>query len=795
MSPEGFQDDLGAIGRIGAVPAILDILCRTTGMGFAAVARVTEDRWIACAVRDLIGFGLQPGGELDVATTICREVRQARSAVLIDHVAEDATYCGHPTPAMYGFQSYISVPIMRRNGDFFGTLCAIDPRPARVNTPETAGTVRLFADLIAAQLDADERLAMAETVQRSDALTRSILAATPDCVKVLSAEGTVEFMNERGVELNQLLSAADVVGQEFAAMWPPPEQERIRSAVRQAAAGEMTRVSGFCPTARGEPRWWEASFAPFHPDGSEAGILKIVGVSRDISDRTQAEERLRELQGKQEFLLHLGDTIRPLHDPVEVQAEACRLLGDYLSVAQVGFGEIDATQNFVTIHREWNGGRLPSIAGTWRMDDFGPAFVADMRRGETAVIPDIARDRRTGAPEVLAAYARIGIRAVLNVPLVKRGRMVAVLFIHHPGPRPWSPAEVELVEETCGRLWEAAERVRAEAAMRESEGRLGAALAAARLGSFEWNLQSNAVTLDDRSREIFALSEGEGARAEEVFARIHPDDFPRVRAEAEAAAGAMMRLVTEYRIVVPGGGVRFVASLSDAKPGANGTAERMVGVFADVTDRRAAEDRQALLAREVNHRAKNALAVVQSVVHLTPARDLATFKQAVGGRISALARAQTLLAEDHWRGADLRTLLVAELAPFLGDRRVELDGAAVAVSPGAAQPMAMAFHELATNAVKYGALSVGTGRLAVSWWLDWGRKGAATLHLRWTEVGGPPITAPPGRAGFGSRVLDNTLRGQLSGEVLRAWEPSGLVCTIVVPMKTGPESEGVAAGQ
>jgi GAF domain-containing protein len=114
-------------------------------------------------VRDEIAFGLTPGGELQVATTICDEIRDSGQAVVIDHVTEDVNFCHHPTPKMYGFQSYISVPIFRPDGRFFGTLCAIDPRPARLNTPETVGMFRLFADLIAFHLDAQERLRLSET--------------------------------------------------------------------------------------------------------------------------------------------------------------------------------------------------------------------------------------------------------------------------------------------------------------------------------------------------------------------------------------------------------------------------------------------------------------------------------------------------------------------------------------------------------------------------------------------------------------------------------------------------------
>src|SRR5918997_1113528 len=102
---DDLQTDIAAISRIDVVPTILEVICASTGLGFAAVARVTEDRWVACAVRDEIAFGLVPGGELEVATTICDEIRDAGKAVVIDHVDEDAAYCQHPTPRMYGFQS------------------------------------------------------------------------------------------------------------------------------------------------------------------------------------------------------------------------------------------------------------------------------------------------------------------------------------------------------------------------------------------------------------------------------------------------------------------------------------------------------------------------------------------------------------------------------------------------------------------------------------------------------------------------------------------------------------------
>lgn len=144
------------------VPTILEVICKTTGMGFAAVARVTDDRWVACAVLDNVDFGLKAGGELKVESTICHEIWQSHELVVIDDVDESPQYRVHHTPAIYGLKSYISVPIIRRDGSFFGTLCAIDRAPHKVDNPETIGMFQLFAKLIAANLDSNADLVQAQ---------------------------------------------------------------------------------------------------------------------------------------------------------------------------------------------------------------------------------------------------------------------------------------------------------------------------------------------------------------------------------------------------------------------------------------------------------------------------------------------------------------------------------------------------------------------------------------------------------------------------------------------------------
>lgn len=150
--------EVHAVSRIPILPSLLNFICKTTGMRFAAVARVTEDRWITCQSLDKIDFGLKTGDELDVQTTICNEIRELNKAVVIDHVEKDEYFNCHPTPKLYGFQSYISVPIYRKNGEFFGTLCAIDPEPARVNNPDTLSLFEHFAELISFHLETLDEL-------------------------------------------------------------------------------------------------------------------------------------------------------------------------------------------------------------------------------------------------------------------------------------------------------------------------------------------------------------------------------------------------------------------------------------------------------------------------------------------------------------------------------------------------------------------------------------------------------------------------------------------------------------
>ncbi len=166
--------DIETVANLSVVRPILDVVAQTTGMGFAAVARVTDTQWVACAVRDDIDFGLKPGGELKLDSTICHEIRQSRQGVVFDDAQNDPVFRTHHTPALYGLRSYISMPIILGDGRFFGTLCAVDPRPAQIDNPRVIGMFILFADLIARHIDAQEQM-LASQAALADAATVAAL--------------------------------------------------------------------------------------------------------------------------------------------------------------------------------------------------------------------------------------------------------------------------------------------------------------------------------------------------------------------------------------------------------------------------------------------------------------------------------------------------------------------------------------------------------------------------------------------------------------------------------------------
>ena len=211
----------------------------------------------------------------------------------------------------------------------------------------------------------------------------------------------------------------------------------------------------------------------------------------------------------------------------------------------------------------------------------------------------------------------------------------------------------------------------------------------------------------------------------------------------------------------------------------SGTVLGAVNCFQDVTERKRSERQIATLAGEAEHRAKNILATVQATVNLSQSDSPDGLKEAIEGRIKALAKVHSLFVQSRWAGADLSSIVKQELAPYVreGEPRVQIDGPALVLEPKTAQAIAVALHELATNAAKYGALSDGEGRVEVTWSCATNEQ----LSLRWTEKGGPSVKTPT-RQGFGTQIVGRIIREQSKGEMLVDWNPAGLECEIILPI-------------
>jgi two-component sensor histidine kinase/PAS domain-containing protein len=335
---------------------------------------------------------------------------------------------------------------------------------------------------------------------------------------------------------------------------------------------------------------------------------------------------------------------------------------------------------------------------------------------------------------------------------------------------------------------ETTNRVLMEGALRKSEERYRSAMHLGRIGSWEVDFVKGIRTWTHEGMSLFGINLPDGlgqvrGPSDEFRQAMHPEDR-HLLGEYHVLMDKQDSFPAEYRIVKSDGQICWLAGYGrvlDRQP--NGKAHRVINVATDITERKAAEAHQRFLLQELSHRSKNLLTLVQSIADQSfrKSKDQKDFQSRLSGRLGGLAASNTLLARGDWRGSSLRELIEFQLAPFidLSSSQLEIRGPEVNLAADASQAIGLALHELATNAVKYGALSSSHGRLSISWTIDQ-RPNAGGLKLDWRERGGPPVTTPK-QKGFGHVVIKSMIEQAVRGNVELNFAKEGLHWSLQAP--------------
>jgi PAS domain S-box-containing protein len=582
----------------------------------------------------------------------------------------------------------------------------------------------------------------------------------------------------------------------------PNLPQRSRDLHRRALAGETLlgnedRVAG----PDGSTRWIRWAIHPWRDARGEIGGVIIV--VEDETAKVEAERALRKenlaLAAEIKAMMRFYNASLILSQVKSVQEGLDEALAATIDVLGADMGNIQllsSGENFLRIVADQ--GFDQEFLDRFRAvcPEEGTSCGRAFRTGAVVVIEDIELD------EGLAPYRAIvrdaGFRAVVSAPLInRRGEVLGILSAHFRSPHRPSDGELRWLDLYWRRATDFLERFRHDQALRESEEHFRLAVAGSRMAMYDRDVITGIYRWDDECYRLLGYEVGEVVPSHDAwFARVHPEDR-KVLLEASGQARREHRdFSTEYRVLLPGGGMRWVRSrgryvYEDDEP------VRVIGLAEDTTESRQQIETQRVLVAELQHRTRNLMALVQSIAHqtLSTATSLEDFEKRFDQRLEALSRVQSLLSRADSEPITLDALIGMELQAIgsnaLGDR-VAYGGPEVPLRKSTVETLALALHELATNALKYGALASERGRLSVTWEIT-GVAPERRLVLDWVEHGitAPPPTADPARRGFGRVLIEQGLPYSLSAETKFALSNDSLHCRISLPLATSKTDEVV----
>jgi PAS domain S-box-containing protein len=622
---------------------------------------------------------------------------------------------------------------LRKGGERFWASGEL--MPLRAEDGSVQGFLKILRDRTQQRADVAERNA-------SELRFRSLVEVSPQVVWFGDAAGNITYCNPVWYELTGL-SPGDTGGEGWASVIHPDHRQHVLEVWRQAieTEGSYEVEIPFRRAGDGQYRWFLARGRPIR---DAAGRLESwIGIAIDIHDRKEAEGALWSAQEQLRLAVEATETGVFDYDLV-----ADELKWDARIRAFYGLtpdAPVDLSVHLARVHPD----------DRERADK----AVADAVHPDGAGIYDITY--RTVAPED-------GTERWVSAKgqtLFGGGRPVRLIGTAR-----------DVTESRC-----------AEQALRETEERYRLASRATNDAIWDWNLATNHVLWNEALR----VAHGYTPDAVEPtggwwIGHIHPDDRSRIDASIHAVIdGTGTAWSDEYRFLRADGSYAYILDRGYVIRDAQGNAVRMIGAMLDITQRKQAEEHQRLLTGELQHRIKNTLAMVQAIASQTlrGAADIDEAREALAARLISLGRAHDILTQASWKAAPIMEVVQGALSVHAqaGPARIRIGGPNVLLGAKSALSLALALHELATNAAKYGALSNESGVVELRWHVVHEDE-APRFCLTWSEQGGPPILAPPARRGFGSRLIERSFATEVGGEVKLTYAPTGLVCRLEAPL-------------
>jgi PAS domain S-box-containing protein len=603
----------------------------------------------------------------------------------------------------------------------------------------------------------------------------AIIAASSDAIISVGTDLAVQTWNA-GAQRLFGYSEAEAIGRSIVELIIPDACE-AESATYTAAMSSRTAVLKETVRRHKDGRLFpvETNISPIlDGTGNVTGLSIIL---RHISERRRAEENLRRHAERQALLLKVTSELIRAAEASELSRVTFRHIGPMLGADICLNFRLDPGGQHLRL--EFQSGIPPELSEAAQSLALGQAYCGMAAASRQPVVAD--RQRIACDPNGTFVRA-FGATAFASYPLLASdGRLLGTFAVASTTRESFADDETAWLGTVINFLAQAWERLEAEQGLRASEERLRLALEAAQLGWWQYDPSRRLLSGDRRCREILDIGTDTLRNEDFITKWLHPDDAERVWTALQAALDPVepTPYATEYRVHQRGGAVRWVEAHGLAHfEGAGGErrAVSIVGTVQDITERKEREEKEHLLMREINHRAKNMLSVVHAIAHQTAARNPEDFIERFSERIQALSASQDLLVRNKWEGVEIDDLVHAQLANFadLFDSRITVHGPKLRLNPASVQAIGLALHELAANAGKYGALSTDRGRVDICWGSD-----ADTLTMSWIEHDGP--ASPPKQRGFGTMVMEAMAERSVGGEVELHYAPSGVTWRLTCP--------------